>query len=62
MKFTILDLLWLTLLIAIPLGQWVWFRENMKDRIRGADAALEAETENTRQATTAPAPPATPSP
>jgi hypothetical protein len=62
MKFTIYDLLWLTLVIAIPLGQWVWFRANMKERIRPADAAWEAETESARHATTAPAPPVRQSP
>jgi hypothetical protein len=53
MKFTIHDLLWLTLIIAIPLGQWVWFRADLKDRIRGADAAWDTEPENARRAAAA---------
>ncbi len=61
MKFTIHDLLWLTLVIASPLGQWVWFRADMKDRIGRGDTQGEAETENT-QRTTNPVHPARESP
>jgi hypothetical protein len=54
MKFTIRDLRWLTLVIAIPLGQCVWFREDGEDGIRRAEAQWDADTDNMRRTLAAP--------
>jgi hypothetical protein len=33
-RFTIRDVLWLTVVVAVPLGYWAWFQQRVETRNR----------------------------
>jgi len=48
-RFTIRDLLWITVMVAIPLGYWVRINREMSVRIRKVELEMKQRLDNTKR-------------